>query len=159
MTWERAQAYCAWAGGRLPTEAEWEYAARAGENSIYPFQGQDSRDKANFEGKSGADLFAGVAPVHSFTPNAWGLHDMAGNVWEWVNDYYSPTYFREAGAASDPQGPAAGKEHVIRGGSFDSDAESHLRISIRKGFGGAGNSLGFRCVLNDTPDTNKLLGR
>jgi len=158
ITWDKAKAYCAWAGGRLPTEAEWEYAARAGSEAIYPFDGESSRDKANFEGKSGADIFPGVAPVHSFDPNAWKLHDMAGNVWEWVNDFYGEGYYRESPPV-DPQGPKPGKDHVIRGGSFDAVAEKHLRISFRKSFGGSGNSLGFRCVLDETADTSKVLDR
>jgi sulfatase modifying factor 1 len=157
VSWQDAKNYCAWAGGRLPTEAEWEFAARAGQDGIYPFDSEHSRDKANFAGKQGADIFDRVAPVHSFDPNAWGLNDMAGNVWEWVSDIYSETFYHES-PGGDPQGPQAGKDHVMRGGSWDSDPDKHLRISVRKA-GATGNVVGFRCVLEDTPATNQLLGR
>ena len=158
VRWEDAAAYCAFAGGRLPTEAEWEMAARGGKVSeIYPMSSEDSsRDKANFNGQKGNDLFEFVAPVRKFDPNPFGLYDLAGNVWEWVGDFFSPTYFTAA-AMSDPQGPPSGKDHVIRGGSYDADPKEHLRISFRKGFNGSAPSVGFRCVLDDTPETRKVL--
>jgi len=158
ITWEEASAYCSWAGGRLPTEAEWEYAARAGkDDQIYPLNSENSRNKANFKGTSGNDIYPQLAPVRSFDENDFHLYDMAGNVWEWIADYYSPTYYKES-PAIDPKGPEKGKDHVKRGGSFESDWQDNLRISVRQA---QGNSLlfkvGFRCVLDETEQTKQNL--
>jgi formylglycine-generating enzyme required for sulfatase activity len=157
MKWEDAVDYCAWAGGRLPTEAEWEYAARGGKaNEIYPCKIEDVRNCANFYGKEGGtDIWEFTSPVRSFNANPYGLFDLAGNVWEFVYDWYAPDYYQHSPEV-DPKGPDTGKQHVRRGGSFYSSAEKHLRISYREG-SNAENNVGFRCVMDDTPKTKEIL--
>jgi len=158
MTWDEAKAYCEWAGGRLPTEAEWEYADRGGkENQIYPFDLADARNKANFSGKQGGiDIWdISTAPARSFAPNEYRLFDLAGNVWEFVNDWYAADYYASS-PKTDPQGPPSGKQHVRRGGSFYSDAAKHLRISYREPSDREVN-VGFRCVMDDNANSRRVL--
>jgi formylglycine-generating enzyme required for sulfatase activity len=158
ITADEAAGYCEWAGGRLPTEAEWEYAARAGDtDQIFPLKSDvDSREQANFLGTRGNDKWEQAAPVGRFNANAFNLLDMAGNVWEWCGDLFSKTYFQESPAV-DPPGPNGNfPQHVVRGGSWYSDVKEYLRISYREGHN-AGNTVGFRCVLPDGPATDKLL--
>jgi formylglycine-generating enzyme required for sulfatase activity len=157
VTWDQAQAFCAWTGGRLPTEAEMEYAARGGAvDEEYPGNDENSRDKANFYGKHGNDVYEEAAPIHSFDANGFNLYDMSGNVWEWIFDWYSPAYY-QVSPLVDPEGPPAGKEHVIRGGSFESDWRQDLRLSVRKPQGGVSYKVGFRCALPDDNSTKKSL--
>src|SRR5215469_5408066 len=128
VSWHYANAYCgSWASGRLPTEAEWEYAARAGTTtSRYGDLDQIAWHNEN----SNATTHA----VGQKLPNAWGLYDMLGNVWEWCSDWYG-TY--SASPAIDPQGPASGQQRVGRGASFFYDASFHdaniVRVSVRGG--------------------------
>ena len=163
VSWVEASEFCEWAGGRLPTEAEWEYAARGGQaGQAYPFNAGNARDKANFQnlGPKGNDVYVYTSPVKSFDANAWGLFDMAGNVWQWTADWFDPAYYSKS-PANDPKGPETGKERVARGGSFRSDPNKHLRISYRESFRPEGDSkldqVGFRCVLEDGPETRGRL--
>ena len=167
IAYEDAAAYAAWAGKRLPTEAEWEYAARAGKQGLKYYWGNnlqpDGKWVANiFQGEFpnndvGKDGFKGIAPVKSFPPNSFGLYDMDGNVWEWCSDFYRPDYYANS-ANVDPQGPpnsydpdeAGAIKRVQRGGSFicsDEYCNRYKAGSRGKGEINSGtNNLGFRCV-------------
>ena len=175
IAYEDALAFATWAGKRLPTEAEWEYAARGGLVSATNSWGDDPITPAHantFQGQfphnnTAADGFTGTAPVGSFPPNAYGLHDMAGNVWEWCSDLYRPdTYARRVLAAGgpnipttnptgptsslDPRNPHSPISRVHRGGSFlcnDSYCASY-RPSARMACppDTALQHLGFRCA-------------
>ncbi len=137
---------------RLPTEAEWEYACRAGTTTPFTTGTQLSTDQANFDGRFPASDREGGAshektlPVGSFPPNAWGLYDMHGNVWEWTNDWYGPY---EPRRDIDPRGADTGVKRVIRGGSWRFDANS-ARCALRYTHApqDRGNSLGFRVAAD-----------
>lgn len=151
VTWQEAQAYCGWAdpAGRLPTEAEWEYAARGGNEGLkYPWGAEITGNDATYS--INLAKWNGTSPVRSYKANAWGLYDMAGNVWEWVADWYDKDYYRtfQNVTAVDPQRTQPTEWRVLRGGSFRDDAW-RLRASARgwSDPGGRfyGNS-GFRCI-------------
>jgi len=159
VTWEEAKSYCDNEDKRLPTEAEWEYAARAGRvGGVYPWAGFSPRDAfgrylANFNpGRQGqaADGYAFTAPVGSFPPSRWGLHDVAGNVAEWVEDTYASTYANLSDLDPVYRGQDSEETRkVIRGGAWDSDA---FRIGV--GFRDmqeadeASPRIGFRCAAD-----------
>jgi formylglycine-generating enzyme required for sulfatase activity len=127
VSWDDAQAFCLWAEARLPTEAEWEYAARGGlEQKPFPW-GNDlepgGKHRMNvWQGQfplddTGKDGYRGTAPADAFPPNEYGLFNMTGNVWEWCADWFHPTHHLE-GSDRDPSGPPTGTARVMRGGSY-----------------------------------------
>ena len=157
VSWNDAQAFCAWSGTRLPTEAEWEYAARGGlAGHHFPWGDElepDGEHRMNvFQGtfpghNTCADGYAGTAPVDAFAPNGYGLHNVTGNVWEWCADWFDPRYYA-ASSVDDPPGPAAGTHRVMRGGSYLCHASycSRYRVDARSANepdSSTGN-LGFR---------------
>jgi formylglycine-generating enzyme required for sulfatase activity len=144
VSWFEAAAFCAFLGGRLPTEAEWEYAARDGNpDTIYPWGNDYSQDRANGAGTGGGDRWDHTAPVGSFPTNGFGLHDMVGNVWEWTASVYRDYPYR----GEKPGDRESREARVIRGGSWFS-GPGGLRVSVRDGFQPTGRdaSVGFRCA-------------
>lgn len=141
VSWQSAKDYAAWCGKRLPTEAEWEYAARGG------LTGKDFPNGDELDVKTAVfNPSRGTMPAGSFPANGFGLFDMAGNVVEWVEDYYSNDYYLN-GPSANPPGPAEGKFRVIRGGGWHSGS-SCCRVFQRNGLpsGWVDIAVGFRCA-------------
>jgi len=149
ISWREAKAYADWAGKRLPTEAEWEYAARGGlADIVYTFGDEADTTKANFAYKG---VMRGPVKIGSYEPNAYGLFDMCGNVCEWVSDIYDGYYYKDS-EYKNPQGPEKGRFRVFRGGGWHTGpgcVKVYFRNALPSNW--LDFNVGFRCAKDLHP--------
>ncbi len=158
VRWTDAEAYCRWLAGatdhpvRLPTEAEWEHEARAGVTGQYPTGADIDTERANYLDHPSVKRARGTTPVESYPPTGVGLYDMAGNVWEWVADWYDAEYYA-ASPSRNPSGPDQGRFRVVRGGAWVTSKADHLRSAWRHQVpvDTYAYSIGFRVVIGSDP--------